>query len=334
MKLQKLAELSKLDELNLAEENIEITHISDHSSTISRGGLFVAVEGFESDGHDYIQKAAEQGASLVIGEKNIEDIEDLEVPYVQVDNTRLALALLSSVFYGNQDKDTILIGITGTNGKTTTSFFLRRLLMNLGYSVGLIGSVYNMINNECVESNLTTPSPLTLKKMLYESEDDIVIIESSSQGLEQHRLAGTRFDYASFTNLKKDHLAYHKSIENYFSAKRKLFDLLKEEGQAVINGDDPYGKRLAEYVEGTGREVTLIGTEDEHDLKMKNLTKEKSQVIYQGSSYTLPTLLPGSYNTYNQVLALATALKIKEFGLDQVGELFRGFSGVSGRFEQ
>lgn len=331
MKLQELARLSKIDELYLADGNIEITHISDHSSKISRGGLFIAIEGFETDGHDYIEKAVAQGASLVIGEKSV---QNLEVPYIQINDTRLALGLIASAFYQTKNKNIITIGITGTNGKTTTSFFLRQLLTNLGYSVGLIGSVYNMINNEYVESSLTTPSALSLQKMLHDSQDDIVIIEASSQGLEQHRLAGMRFDYALFTNLKKDHIAYHKNVENYFLAKIKLFDLLKDDGQAIINGDDNYGKRLVNYLEEKNKKVTLIGTDDQHDFMMKDLDEDESQVVYQEKSYPLPSLLPGSYNTYNQVLALAASLQVKKFDLTKITELFSGFGGVPGRFEQ
>ena len=200
-------------------EPIMITGISDNSKDVKEGYLFVAVSGYSVDGHDYIRDAVRLGAAAVIGEK---DIMNLKIPYIQVKNSRKVLGLVAKKFYGNRSSKKIMIGITGTNGKTTTSLMLKHILEKNGITCSVIGTISNIINGEMLESQNTTPGAIKLNSLLTESRDEVVIMEVSSHGLVQYRLEGIEFDYCVFTNLYHDHLDFHGTMEDYFQAKSLL----------------------------------------------------------------------------------------------------------------
>lgn len=235
MKLQTILEdipiQSKLTEQQL---HFDIVGITDNSADVKPGYLFVAISGFQTDGHRYIDDAIRRGAAVIVGEQVMRDVP---VPYIRVESSRRVLGLLAKNFYKNPAKQKVMIGITGTNGKTTTSYLLKYLLESAGYSCALIGTIQTIMNGKVQPSMNTTPNALALHRLLAESKDKIVIMEVSSHGLDQHRVSGVTFDYCLFTNLAHDHLDYHKTMENYFQAKRKLFSLLRDDGKAII----PYG---------------------------------------------------------------------------------------------
>ena len=211
MKLHQL--LSNLDIKNgLRPElaNIAVHGIADNSMDVEEGYVFVAIQGFDNDGHEFIEAAIKKGASLAIGEH---EPENLSVPYIQVTNSRKALGIIARNFYGNPAKHKLVIGITGTNGKTTTSYMLKHLLENNGKSCSVIGTIQNVINGQKTSSLNTTPSSLVLHQLLSSSNDEVIIMEVSSHGLSQYRIEGIRFDYCLFTNLHHEHLDFHGSME-------------------------------------------------------------------------------------------------------------------------
>ncbi len=204
--------------------NLNIHRITDNSEDVSKGNLFVAIRGSEKDGHEHIESAIKNGASVIVGEQ---DVTNLPIPYIQVGDSRKALGILAKNFYGNPAKDKTVIGITGTNGKTTTSYMLKHVLESNGKSCTVIGTLQNIVNGERIQSSNTTPNSLVLHQLLSMSKDDIIIMEVSSHALIQHRTEGIEFDYCLFSNLHPEHLDYHSTMEEYFSAKSLLFNQLK-----------------------------------------------------------------------------------------------------------
>ncbi|PCY33440.1 UDP-N-acetylmuramoylalanyl-D-glutamate--2,6-diaminopimelate ligase, partial [Listeria monocytogenes] len=184
--------------------------ISVDSTILNQNVLFVSISGFDHYVHDFIDNAIKAGATAIVGEK---EICDLTVPYIKVANSRLALAKIAGNFYKHPFRAQKLIGITGTNGKTTTSFMLKHILEEAGLSCSLFGSVFNVVNGQVSSSKHTTLNALELQRQLYISKDDVIIMEVSSHGLSQFRVEGIKFDYCLFTNLDEEHLDYHKDME-------------------------------------------------------------------------------------------------------------------------
>lgn len=312
--------------------NVSITGITDSSKQINNGSLFVAVKGYSFDGHDYISEVIRQGAVAIIGEL---DVVGLTVPYIQVKNSRKALGLVAKRFYGDPSNKKIMIGITGTNGKTTTSFIVKHIFEMNGFSCSIIGTICNIINGKKLDSLNTTPGTIELNTLLNESRDDVVIMEVSSHGLAQFRLEGIEFDYCVFTNLFHEHLDYHGTIEDYFEAKTLLFEKLKPNGLAIINIDDDWGEKLAKIVHQKKINTYLIGKSSQSNLVIadyqagKNpffLLKEKGQLVRMH----LP--LPGLHNVYNAAFAYSIA-RIFSIKREEVIESLNQFPGVPGRFE-
>ena len=289
-----------------------ITGISESSQTVAPGHVFVAISGFQKDGTAYTQDAIDAGAALIVTDRPLaikRTGATKNTAFVQVANVRKALGSLVAAYYGFPSQDKLVIGITGTNGKTTTALFLQHLLEKAGYQVAYFGTVYNEVNGQRYDATLTTPSATEIQKALANSDDDAVIIEASSQGLDQYRMQGMTFDYALFTNMYRDHLDYHESMENYFQAKKMLFDLLKEDGTAVINTYTMWGHRLASELQAAGKQVVTVG-----------------QVV------TITAPLAGTYNQENLILATAV---VDDLGLDpgNTNQAIVDFPGISGRLE-
>lgn len=312
--------------------DMEIRGITDNSAEVERGFLFFAIEGYEADGHDYIEEAVLSGASAVIGEK---DIYNQSVPYIQVKNSRKALGIISNIFFGNQSSQKIMIGITGTNGKTTISYMLKYILEKNGISCSVIGTIQNIVNGENIESENTTPSSLEVHKLISSSNDDVMIMEVSSHGLTQYRLEGVEFDFCLFTNLDHEHLDYHGSMENYFEAKSMLFEKMKPEGHAIINADDPWGEKLGELLRSQGKKTYLIGGSDNRSLKILDYHLSGTPSISlndHGELVRISLLMPGLHNLYNSSMAYLTARKL-HVSKENVLEALHDFRGVPGRFE-
>lgn len=315
---------------NIAQPNTVIRGISSNSQEIREGYLFFAIMGYQQDGHRYIEQAIENGACAVIGEKTI---TDLSVPYFQVKNSRSALSLISNHFYNFPTHNKILIGVTGTNGKTSTSYLVRQMLDDNGFSCAFFGTTKNIINGEVYPTVNTTPNLVEINKLLSESKDDVVVIEVSSHALTQHRVDGVHFDYALFTNLSHDHLDYHGSMEEYFMAKRKLFEMLKDDGIAVINTDDEWGEKLASQLEGEGIHTLAIGENEQSDVKLSSYTSNPPSLSLKekDESISISPSIYGLHNMYNIAMAFGTA---KQVGVDTKGAVssIERFKGVEGRF--
>ncbi|MRX72075.1 UDP-N-acetylmuramoyl-L-alanyl-D-glutamate--2,6-diaminopimelate ligase [Bacillus lacus] len=327
-----LGDISGIQAVAGQTEGVSALGISSNSKNLKAGDAFVAIAGHSADGHDYIHSAVANGASLVIGERSL---NNLPVPYIQVDNSRKVFAQLASSFAGHPSRDLKMIGITGTNGKTTTSYMVKHILESAGYSCALFGSVVNTINGQEYPSAHTTPDPLELNSLLKSSNDDFVIMEVSSHGISQHRIEGIQFDYCLFTNLDHDHLDYHNGIEDYFYTKAKLFDQLKKHGKAVINTDSNWGRRLAEIVESKGRTVQEFGENESAPLRLLHVEesmKPSARILDEGQILSLQMLLPGRYNVCNALGAYALG---KEAGLrpEEMISSLKRLSNIPGRFE-
>ncbi|MDC3414803.1 UDP-N-acetylmuramoyl-L-alanyl-D-glutamate--2,6-diaminopimelate ligase [Aquibacillus sp. 3ASR75-11] len=331
MRLQHL--ISELEIVNRNKEagNIEIKGIADSSLDVQDDYVFVAIKGFQLDGHAYIEEAIYKGASVIIGEQ---DLSHVSKPYIQVKNSRKALGIIASSFYGHPTSQKIMIGITGTNGKTTTSYILKHILESNGYSCSLIGTIQNVVNGEVTPSMNSTPSPLQLQKLLATSNDSVVIMEVSSHGLTQYRVEGLEFDYCLFTNLNHDHLDYHGSMEAYFEAKVKLFEKLKENGMAVINTDDSWGKKLLVKLQSEGKRCYTIGQSNDNRLQLTHINAGDSLVVVKEAddSRFIQSPMIGIHNIYNTVMAYATA-NFFPINKNYITESINDFQGVNGRFE-
>ncbi|MCK1982008.1 MULTISPECIES: UDP-N-acetylmuramoyl-L-alanyl-D-glutamate--2,6-diaminopimelate ligase [Peribacillus] len=329
-KLIKDASIQNLSEMNVPD--ISILGLTDNSRDIQNGYLFVAVRGYSVDGHDYIKDAVRLGASAVIGEL---DIGDLEVPYLQVKNSRKALGKIAKNFYGDPSKQKIMIGITGTNGKTTTSYMLHKIIKESGMACSVIGTIQHIINEKTIDSHNTTPSAIELNALLASSKDKVVIMEVSSHALVQYRLEGIEFDYGIFTNLYHDHLDYHGTMEEYFQAKALLFEKLKPNGMAIVNGDNFWGEKLHEYLKKRKVNTYVIGESKCCDLSIHDYdTATKPFVLLNDGNeivrINLP--MPGLHNLYNAAIAYAVARKMT-VGKEDILLALKKFPGVPGRFE-
>jgi UDP-N-acetylmuramoyl-L-alanyl-D-glutamate--2,6-diaminopimelate ligase len=332
MKLVELLESLGLGpKKDLQLKDIDILGIQKDSRKIKKGDLFVAISGYESDGHRYIAEAIENGAVAVVGELDI----SLDIPYVKVSDSRIALGKLASTFYGFPSKSKTVIGVTGTNGKTTVAFMIRHILESAGRTASLLGTVAYMINNEVYKPENTTPDALLLQELLSKSEDEFAILEVSSHALVQGRAEGLEIDYGLFTNLSHDHLDYHQTMDEYFQAKISMFDYLKPDGRAVISVLSEWGERLSTELQNKEIPFSSLACNGEHDLNIEDIIlngKTTFTLRTGGHKYQINLPCPGRHNVYNAALAFLTALNI---GLapQQIIRALEHFPGVPGRFE-
>ncbi|MFD1706587.1 UDP-N-acetylmuramoyl-L-alanyl-D-glutamate--2,6-diaminopimelate ligase [Siminovitchia sediminis] len=312
-------------------QGITIEGITANSKEVCKNDLFVAISGYHHDGHDYIRHAIECGAAAVVGEKYV---GELSVPYIRTSNSRSALAKLAKEYYQTFTSGQTVIGVTGTNGKTTTCFMLRHIFEASGFSCALFSTLFNIVNGEKVPSEQTTSDPLKMHHLLSRSKDQIIIVEVSSHGLSQCRLDGIDFDCCVFTNLDHDHLDYHQNMEDYFSVKASLFNKLKNRGKAVINGYDSWGEKLIQSLEHTDKQMYVMG-EGGHSFQIipqYDLSSETSFFIDQGKRYPIQQKIPGVHNILNAGLAYLTA---KSFHIPEafVIHTLQNFEGIPGRFQ-
>jgi len=297
--------------------NRDIGGISYDSRRAGPGDLFVAVRGQQFDGHSFIEQAVEKGAVAVVAERvGLSH----RATMIVVPDSRQALARLASAFYGEPAKELTMIGVTGTNGKTTTSFLLKHLLEKANRPSGLIGTVQYEIGRRILPAQRTTPESLDLQALLrhcVEAGCRNVVIEVSSHALSQNRANGIAFDVGVFTNLTRDHLDFHEGMKNYFEAKARLFEHLRASAKrsrtAVVNVDDPYGQQL---VARFGRDIPMItyGLGVRADFRASNFKVELSGTSYQldarEKSYLVRLPLIGRFNIYNSLAALAAAFAV------------------------
>ncbi|GAA0121367.1 MAG: UDP-N-acetylmuramoyl-L-alanyl-D-glutamate--2,6-diaminopimelate ligase [Clostridium argentinense] len=306
MNLNKLLKGFDFEVLN-GSLNTEINSIQYDSRKINKGDIFFCIEGFNVDGHKYIKSAIDKGATVIVVQKEVEDCGD--VTLIKVENTRKALAKASSNFYDNPSKRLKLIGVTGTNGKTTSTFMIKSILEQCGHKVGLIGTIANYIGDKKLHSERTTPESLELHQLFNEmvKEDvEYCIMEVSSHSLELDRVYGIEFSKGIFTNLTQDHLDFHKTFENYFNAKLKLFLNSKI---SIVNADDNYGEKIIDSIVG---DVVTYGLESQAMLRAKNLKLHSRGIeftlVYNGNEEDIKLSIPGKYNVYNALGCIAATI--------------------------
>ena len=300
------------------------------SRKVTPGCLFVAISGFASDGNRFIPMALEKGAAVVVTAKKPEG----EVPCVVVEDDRLALALIGCNFYGHPAKAMTIIGVTGTNGKTSSTLLLKHLLEKvLGAKVGLIGTMANMVGDEVIPTERTTPESFELQGLFARMRDagcTHVVMEVSSHAVALERIGGVRFDVAAFTNLTEDHLDFHKTMDAYCDAKAELF---RRCDRAVINRDDPYAARMEQAASCPVITTSLSG---EGSLTAKDLVLESDGIrfaaCHQGREVPVRLGIPGKFTVYNALTVLGIALSL---GIppEKAAAALADAPGVKGRVE-
>ncbi len=340
--------------------NIKIKGIAYDSRLIEKDFLFVAIKGFSVNGHDYIEDAVSRGAAAVITESTVgvksmqhSAVQD-SIAFIEVSDSREALALTSTAFYGHPSGKLSLIGITGTNGKTTTSFITRSIINAGGRSAGLIGSIRYMTGERTTAAPNTTPESLDLQRYMGEmvsNKMEYAVLEVSSHALSLKRVEGCQFDIAAFTNFTRDHLDFHGTMDGYLSAKNKIFNLLSAEGTAVLNWDDPMIRPIAEKLD---RNVITFGTGKGamfRAVNIKEVRSEKLEVrsektgertaIPSGLSFDIQTPVSrfrvdsqfiGRFNVYN-ILTSAAITHALGFSDEVIQKGIQEAEPVEGRFE-
>lgn len=301
-----LSELMRGTGARVTEEKT-ITEICRDSRKVTKGCAFVCIRGTGVDSHDFAAQAAEQGAAAIITER------DLGLPgQVIVPNGRRAWAQMCANLFGNPAEKLKLIGVTGTNGKTTTTFLLKAILEEAGYTVGLIGTIQNMIGDKVLASGATTPDPYELQEMFSQMVDagcDYAVMEVSSHALDQDRIGGCPFEAAVFTNLTQDHLDYHKTMENYAGAKKRLFSLCKT---AILNYDDEWYPFMSEGL--TCPTVTFSAKDAAASYSAHNVRQRPDGVDFELAGYgviaRIKLATPGYFSVYNALSAAACALSL------------------------
>ncbi len=339
MKLKEI--LTGLEGLKVRGDlEIDITGIDKDSRNIKENSLFIAIKGFSEDGHEYIEKAIEQGATAVMLEEgaSLETVKKLpkEITVIVAKDTRYALAICSCNFYGNPSRKFKLIGITGTKGKTTTSFMTKAILEKAGKKVGLIGTIATYIGNEKLEdSDRTTPESNKLQAIfakMVEAGCEAVVMEVSSQSLKLHRVAGCDFDIGIFTNFSKDHISQneHSDMEDYFNSKLELFKMCKT---AYINADDYHVAKLAKLMPECN--ITTYGIDNFCNVLAKDITITNSYVDFKVKlgmkNERIKTGIPGRFSVYNSLAAICVGEKLGA-GIDQIKEALENVR-VPGRSE-
>jgi len=295
--------------------DIDIANIAYDSRKVTPESLFVAVTGYDSDGHDYIQEAIQRGAAAILLE-NVNKIRDIVLPedvtFIVTTNTRYALAIASCNFYKNPSRRFKLIGVTGTKGKTTTTYMIKTLLEAQNKKVGLIGTIENYIGEESLgESERTTPESLELQRMfaqMVEEKVEYVVMEVSSQALKLNRVAGCHFDVGVFTNFSKEHISQkeHSDMEEYFNSKMKLFEMCQ---MGFINIDDFRGARVKREAKC---QVKTYGIDNTCDLLAKDITITNIGVDFKAKltdkNERIKVDIPGRFSVYNSLAAISVAL--------------------------
>ncbi len=301
--------------------DIEINGIDSNSKNIKPGYMFIAISGFSSDGHDFIKNAIDNGASVIVAE-NTDKIKKANIPdgitLIISENTRKFLALSSCNFYNNPSKKFKLIGITGTKGKTTTTFMIKEILEKAGKKVGLIGTVATYINgNKIGDSDRTTPESLELQKLfnkMVEEKVEYVVMEVSSQSLKLHRVDGCEFDLIAFTNFSEDHISEkeHPDMQDYFQSKLKLFNMCKT---GFVNIDDLQGNKIPKMF--PENDITGYGIDNSGTFLAKDITITNSYVDFKvkitDRNERVKVDIPGRFTVYNALCAICIC---KKLGID------------------
>ena len=315
----------------VGDKDLEIPNITFDSRKVEPGTLFFAVKGTQVDGHDYIDKAIAQGASAIVCEKMPNELAE-KVTYVLVDNSAYVLGVAASNFFGNPSKHLRLVGVTGTNGKTTIATLLYRLFTDAGYCCGLLSTIENIVNRDVVPSTHTTPDPIELNALLHRmvvQGCEYAFMEVSSHSVAQDRIAGLLFAGGIFTNLTHDHLDYHKTMANYRNAKKKFFDDLPQTAFALTNLDDKNGAVMLQNTKARKLSYAL-----KHDADFKGIVMEShfDGMMLKVNGMEMYTQLVGGFNASN-LLAIYGAAIALGFDKDELLVEISKLRGANGRFD-
>ncbi len=309
--------------------NIEITGMTCNSKEVQTGFAFICINGTNLDGHKFAKSAVENGAVVIVSERDLGLANQ-----IVVDDTHAVYAEMSARWFGSPADKIKLIGVTGTNGKTSVVYMLKAILEKSGNKVGVIGTIQNMVGDKIISSNNTTPGAYELNSLLAQMVDEgcqYAVMEVSSHALDQKRVHNLTFEVAAFTNLTQDHLDYHLTMENYFVAKSKLFKMSKT---AVVNFDDVYGKKLIDSL--TGKVVSYSVKQDMSTYTAKEIFYKPDSVKYQMVGYNFINKIRvgtgGKFTVYNSLCAVACAI---ELGIDMsvISSALLEMHGVKGRAE-
>lgn len=330
MKLRELIKNLSIIEMN-ADAELEISGVSYDSRKTEKGDMFVAIRGFEADGHKFIQKAVENGAAVILCEEK----PSCDIPYVLVSDSRYGLAIVSRDFFGDPASEMTMIGITGTSGKTSSSYLIKHMLESkLDAKVGLIGTNGNMIGDEFLHTEHTTPESYELHKLFRHMADSgctHVVMEVSSHSLTLERVAGIHFDVALYTNLSQDHLDFHGTMEEYAAAKRKLFSMCS---LGCFNLDDAWADFMRDGA--SCRTMTFSTEKNEADLVAKDIRLTADGVRFasvSGDEISMTKLgIPGMFSVYNALGTMSVGLALG-LSLADCSDAMSSAKGVKGRLE-
>ncbi|MBO4729955.1 MAG: UDP-N-acetylmuramoyl-L-alanyl-D-glutamate--2,6-diaminopimelate ligase [Bacteroidaceae bacterium] len=324
--------LSKVKPLSITgSQDIDISGVCIDSRKVENGNMFVAICGTQSDGHLFIDKAIDSGAKAVACQQ-MPDSPRPDVTYIVLEDTEDAVGKIATQFYGDPTTQLKLIGVTGTNGKTTIATLLFKMFRQMGFKCGLCSTVCNYIEDKACPTSQTTPDPITLNALLGQMADEgcqYAFMECSSHAIQQKRIGGLTFAGAIFTNLTRDHLDYHKTFENYRDAKKAFFDMLGKDAFAIINADDKNGSFMVQNTKAQVKTYSMMRSADFH-AKIIEMGFEGMQLNINGQEVHVP--LVGKFNVSNLLAIYGTAVMLGREPIE-VLTVMSGLSSVSGRFE-
>jgi len=333
VKLKLLSDIlykTRLEEI-IGSTNVAISSVTFDSRKVKKDSLFIATRGTASDGHHYIEVAIENGAVAVVCEDLPETLNE-NITYVKVLDSSASLGYIACNFYDNPSEKLKLVGITGTNGKTTTVTLLFNLFRGLGYNVGLLSTVENKINTAVIPSTHTTPDALALNELLakmVEAGCQYAFMEVSSHAIVQHRITGLKFTGAAFSNITHDHLDYHKTFEEYIKAKKMFFDNLQDDAFALTNKDDRNGSVM---LQNTKAKKYSYGLKSIADFKCRVVENHLNGLLLSIDNQEVWVKLIGSFNAYNVLVVYSIALLLKQDKV-QVLTTLSNLNSVEGRFQ-
>ena len=325
-----LSNVSAIETIGSTE--VEISSLQMDSRKVKQGDCFIAVKGTASDGHNFIPKCIEQGAGVIVCEVLPQELS-MNVAYVKVQNTSKALGVLASNFYDNPSAKMKVVGVTGTNGKTSVVTLLFRLFRALGKNVGLLSTVQNQINVEVIPSTHTTPDAVALNALMKQMADagcEYCFMEVSSHAVDQHRIEGLKFTGGVFTNITHDHLDYHKTFENYIKAKKRFFDELPSSAFALINCDDRNGTVMLQNTKAAKQTYSL---KSPSDFKSKIIENGVTGLQLEIDGVEMHTRLIGEFNAYNLTAVYAVA-RLLDIEKQEALTILSALTPPEGRFDQ
>ncbi len=320
----------RLEEV-VGSTHMAISSVAFDSRKVKKGSLFIATSGSLTDGHVFIQKAIENGAIAIICEQ-LPETRTETITYVKVTDSSFALGIIACNFYDNPSEKLKLVGVTGTNGKTTTVTLLFNLFKSLGYSVGLLSTVQNKINNTVIAATHTTPDALALNELLHtmvEQSCEFVFMEVSSHAVVQNRIAGIVFVGGVFSNITHDHLDYHKTFDEYIKAKKRFFDFLPNTSFALVNKDDRNGLVM---LQNTKAKKQTYALKNIADFKCRIIENHLNGLLLNIDNHEIWVKLIGTFNAYNVLAVYATAVLLKQDTTNVLTAL-SNLNSVEGRFQ-